>query len=384
MGRVLRQQGVVYDVGRALDARSINWRPDYSPALVRRELGIIRDALHANAVRLCGRDPRRLLPAVEYAASLGLDVWVCPELWNATPTLTLRYLGAVAEAAEPLRRRWPDQLTFSLGNEFTLFMRGIVPGRNHGRRATSPALAATIRSGRHTPPLRAFLAEAAATVRGVYTGPISYCALPFEQVDWSLFDVVGINHYRQTRGMTTERYLVKIARLRAIGKPVAITEFGYPACRETDNPDFLSTLNATPLSLLGSGLGRFVRPRVRSVHDRDEPAQADRLIEQLTVIDRSGVDAAFVTCFSFQLGPYSDDPRHDIDAITLSLVRTLPPGETGTTYLGLPWEPKQAFHASRPTTAVAIAPAGLDRQHRENPEGPSPPPSSRTPAGAQV
>jgi hypothetical protein len=38
---VLRQRGVVYDVGRAMGALSVNWRPDYSPALMRRELGII-------------------------------------------------------------------------------------------------------------------------------------------------------------------------------------------------------------------------------------------------------------------------------------------------------------------------------------------------------
>jgi len=31
---------------------------------------------------------------------------------------------------EPLRERRPDQLTFSVGNELTLFMRGIVPGRS--------------------------------------------------------------------------------------------------------------------------------------------------------------------------------------------------------------------------------------------------------------
>jgi hypothetical protein len=33
----------------------------------------------------------------------------------------------VAAAAEPLFRRWPDRLTFCVGNELTLFMRGIVP-----------------------------------------------------------------------------------------------------------------------------------------------------------------------------------------------------------------------------------------------------------------
>jgi hypothetical protein len=46
----------------------MNWRPDYTPALMRRELDIIRTGLHANAVRLGGRDPCRLLAAADYAA----------------------------------------------------------------------------------------------------------------------------------------------------------------------------------------------------------------------------------------------------------------------------------------------------------------------------
>jgi hypothetical protein len=134
---VIRQRGMVYDVGRSLG--SINWRPDYTPALMRRELDIIRTDLHANAVRLGGRDPRRLLAAADYAASIGLNVWLGPDLWNATPQRTLSYVTETAAAAEPLFRRWPDRLTFCVGNELTLFMRGIVPGRSLAQRGRSPA-----------------------------------------------------------------------------------------------------------------------------------------------------------------------------------------------------------------------------------------------------
>jgi hypothetical protein len=103
-------------------------------------------------------------------------------------------------------------------------MRGIVPGRHHARRSRSPVLRETVLSAQH--PLRAFLADAAASVRRVYGGPVSYCALSFERVDWDHFDVVGVNHYRQIQGLTAERYLAKIGQLHATGKPVAITEFG--------------------------------------------------------------------------------------------------------------------------------------------------------------
>ena len=49
--------------------------------------------------------------------------------------------------------------------------------------------------------------------------------------------------------------------------------------------------------------------------------------------------------FSFPLATYDDDPRHDLDATALSLVRALPPNRRGTAYPDMGWEPKQAFHA---------------------------------------
>jgi hypothetical protein len=342
---VIRQRGVVYDTGRSMGSLSMNWRPDYTEPLMRRELDIIRTELRANAVRLAGRSPGRLLAAAGYAASIGLDVWLGPELWNATPRRTLSYLTEVAAAAEPLSRRWPDRLTFSVGNELTLFMRGIVPGRTLAQRSRLPRLRQVVRSGQDT--LRAFLAQAAASVRRVYSGPVSYSALPFERVDWDHFDVAGVNYYRQ-QARTTEEYLTKISQLQDTGKPVAITELGFAACRDGDDPKLLSSFNAAPLSLLGMQLPvvrRFARPRVRTVHPRDEQAQARLLIDQLQLLGQAGVDRAFVMSFSFPLATYSEEPGHDLDATALSIVRVLPRGQHGTTYPDVGWEPKEAFHA---------------------------------------
>ena len=328
-----------------MGSRSVTWRPDYTPALMRRELDIIRTGLHANAVRLGGRDPRRLLAAADYAASTGLHVWLGPDLWNATPQRTLSYLTDAAAAAEPLFRRWPDRLTFCVGNELTMYMRGIVPGRSFARRGRLPRLREVMRSGQDT--LRAFLAEAAASVRRVYSGPISYSALPYERVDWDHFDVVGVNYYRQ-QAPSTDQYLTTVRGLQATGKPVAITEFGFASCRDADDPKFLSTFNTARWSMLGTAipaLRSFIRPRVRTVYPRDERAQAGLLTDQLRLLDQACVDRAFVMSFSFPLAPYSEDPRHDLDATALSIVRTLPPGQPGTTYPGVGWEPKEAFHA---------------------------------------
>lgn len=80
----MKWKGVCYDVGRFLYG---NWRKDYDPKTVHRELEIIKNDLHCNAVRICGKDVSRLAVASEYALQLGLDVWFSPE-----PRLKGRYV----------------------------------------------------------------------------------------------------------------------------------------------------------------------------------------------------------------------------------------------------------------------------------------------------
>jgi hypothetical protein len=50
--------------------------------VVERELRIIRDDLHCNAVRVMGGDPERPELAATYAADLGLEVWSRRILWS--------------------------------------------------------------------------------------------------------------------------------------------------------------------------------------------------------------------------------------------------------------------------------------------------------------
>ena len=57
-----------------------------------------------------------------------------------------------------------------------------------------------------------------------------------------------------------------------------------------------------------------------------------------------GMDGAFVWTFADPRLTYRADPRHDLDMTSTSLVKTHERGP-GTTYPGLPWEPKPAFGA---------------------------------------
>ena len=165
-------KGVCYDVGRAYSGYFLTRRV-FEPATTRRELQIIRDDLHCNAVRFQGTDVGRLITAATDALKLGgLRVWLSPELFEKSREATLAYLVQAATAAEPLREQFPGQLVFCVGTESTLFTRGIVPGKTVNQRLANIRLPG-LRSGPYAQQLQAFLAEAAERVRKVFHGPPS-------------------------------------------------------------------------------------------------------------------------------------------------------------------------------------------------------------------
>lgn len=74
---MLQHQGIHYDTGTTFrgPGYSISTRrAELDPSVARRELEIIRDDLHANAVRIGGSDVARMIAATEIALSLGLEV----------------------------------------------------------------------------------------------------------------------------------------------------------------------------------------------------------------------------------------------------------------------------------------------------------------------
>jgi hypothetical protein len=337
-------KGVCYDVGRVYPGDFLTRRV-FDPATTRRELQIIRDDLHCNAVRFQGTDIDRLTTAATDALKLGgLQVWFSPELFEQSREETLAYLVQAATAAEPLRERFPGRLVFCVGTESSLFTRGIVPGKTVNQRLAN-VLRPGVQSGPRTQELQGFLAEAAERVRKVFHGPLTYASVMFEVVDWSLFDYIGIDAYRNSK--IEQSYAQRIRPYLGQGKPVINTEFGHSSYRgnrpghmEFGEVDLVSlALSRIPLA------GRLVRPRLKKgTHVRDEEHQARELTKTLGILDAEGVDGAFVWTFADPWLTHTADLRHDLDMTATSLVKTYARGH-GTTYPDLPWEPKQAFGA---------------------------------------
>ncbi|GHF86719.1 hypothetical protein GCM10017566_70690 [Amycolatopsis bartoniae] len=338
----MKRKGVIYDVGSV--QMGINWRPDYRPEVVRRELRILAEDLHCGAVKIRGRDISRVVLTGDAAAAFGMEVWLSAELFGQPPADTLSYIEAAAAAGEQLRRRWPDRVVFSVGTELTLFMRGMVPGRTYRQRVRH--LKAAPRAARQDTPLRPFLAQAVDAARRHFDGPITYAAFPFERVDWDRFDIVGINHYWHR--LIADRYVPMLRPWLELGKPVVISELGFRTCTGADEPRPVGQENAAAFGMLLQllpGIGRLVHPRVKTIRERNEALQARRLTRQLETLDEAGIDGAFIYTFSFPLLPHHPDPRHDLDVDSFSLVKSLPRPQHGTTYPDMTWEPKQAFAA---------------------------------------
>ena len=121
----MRGKGITYDTGFLSAGRSTH--EPFDPEVVRREMRIIRDDLHCNAVRITGGHADRLKIAATHAADAGLEVWLCPFSNGVTQTELLDLLADCAEHAEQLRQKGAEVVMLT-GSELSLFVIGFLPG----------------------------------------------------------------------------------------------------------------------------------------------------------------------------------------------------------------------------------------------------------------
>jgi hypothetical protein len=299
--------------------RGISYTVDHDTD-VRRDLEVIRDELHCTAVLLYGAHIGRLRVAARTARELGLEVWFQPRLPDHSRRKVLEHLGRAAAAAETVRAEHGG-VTFVAGCEHSLFTRGLIPGPHTFVRLKLLRFMPRLQP-RVTRRLDGLLDEAAALARHEFHGPLTYAAAFWEQVDWSRFDVVGVNLYRFEGN--AHNYAEQVRALRS-SKPVVITEFGCAAHVGADRTG--------PAGFL---IVQWFRPtpRVASGHTRDEAVQARYLRELLEVYEAEGVDGAFVFTFAMPDFPHCpDDPAHDLDMAGFGVVKVTAEG----------WERKAAF-----------------------------------------
>ncbi|WP_433057668.1 hypothetical protein [Dactylosporangium sp. CS-033363] len=311
----MRVFGMNYDTGFT-SGGSTTHEP-FDPEVVRRDLRVIREELHCDAVRISGGVQDRLELAAGLAAEAGLEVWYCP-FTNGLDRAGLRaFLLDGAERAEKLRASGAA-VVYLTGSEISLFTDGFVPG---GRpdftdlaalRAAIPAAQAAV---------RAFFAELVPEVRARFGGPVGYASVPLEAVDWAPFDIVASD-----AGYRDAANDLRVPETH--GKPYAATEFGCCTFRGAG-----AVASAVEPVTYGPD-GRAVA--LTSGLDRDEEGQARYLLDMLRDLEAAGVEAVFVYTFANRHLPTTGDPALDFDLAARGIVRVLPDGS---------WTPKAAFHA---------------------------------------
>ncbi|WP_256975141.1 hypothetical protein [Streptomyces sp. CS159] len=334
----MRARGMTYDTGFVLHGRTA--REHFDPAVVRRELAVIRDDLHCNAVQITGGDPARLELAAEAAADLGLEVWFSPYPLELDPEQILTLFRDCAERAERLRQRGAE-VVFVAGVELSVMNRGFLPGQTPEERVArlmSPPerRADTIRELGVR--VNAFLRDAVAAVRERFQGRLTYAAIQFEQVDWTPFDIVTYELLRSAE--VADRFRDAVRTLARGPKPLAVTGFGTAAYVGAGDR------GGRVLEVVEYDPQTKDPVRLDGVYERDEPGQAAYLSELLEIFETEGVDSAFVFLFALAGYPHrpDGDPRDDLDRAGLGIVKLLE-GRRGRTYPDLDWEPKAAFAA---------------------------------------
>ena len=106
------------------------------------------------------------------------------------------HLSATAAAAEILRPEHPGRVTLMVGTEFSLTSPGMLPGPRVFLRVQVLMRWRRFFDRRITRKLDPLLKAMAASRAAGFAGPVTYGAGLWEQVDWSLFDIVGLNLYR--------------------------------------------------------------------------------------------------------------------------------------------------------------------------------------------
>ena len=330
-------RGISYDTGFASEGTTTH--EPFEPDRVMREMQIIKRDLHCDAVRITGAIPDRLEIAAQHAAAAGLEVWFCPFTNGLTREQLFDLLIDCAQRAERIRRQGAE-VVFLTGSEISLMTSGFIPGENHLERLAVLRSPESLR--REILGIRArmdeFLAKTVQSVRSHFKGSISYASLPFESVDWSRFDIIATDAgYRTAAFAARYRDDIRafVAQGRALGKRVAITEFGcgtYRGASEMANRDDANIQwgpGARPVALKGE-------------HIRDENEQASYVRELLDVITQEGVDSFFVYTFARYDLAFRCATGEDFDVVSAGVVKVLEGGR-GHRYPDMPWEPKLVF-----------------------------------------
>jgi hypothetical protein len=331
----LEYRGVVYDVGLWYEPGV--WSVEtFDPARVRYDMRVIADTLHANTVRIEGENISRLVAATEIAHEAGLKVFFNPWKMDAEAHEVVSYMREAATAAEQLRGRGID-LVFVTGCEYSLFDRGVFEGETLNERMASMIEEAVATEGKSlslaAERLNAILGDICKAVREEFGGLVTYASGTWEDVDWDLYDIVGVDHYRAAE--SDEEYVEGLKEYYS-SKPLVVMEVGccaYEGAAAKGGAGFSIVQGTNP-----DGTIAYVGGETPV---RSETEQADYVETQIELISRTDAKGVFIFVFAFPVWPDGGEGR-DYDMTSYALVKSFPAGDPRTRKMP-GWEAKEAY-----------------------------------------
>lgn len=329
----LKIKGVNYDVGVGLISvnNAIN---DLNASKMEEEIGVIKNELHCNAVRIYGRDLQKLIECSEIAIKAGLMVWFSPRCINASLEETLDYIIKCSVAAEQLRKISRD-IVYVLGNEFSLDIKGFIEGENIFKRISNLSkpifLIRNYLGLGFNNELNDFLAKAVSAARQKFRGEITYASGQWEKINWDIFDIIAVNYYRNR--FNAWKYRRTVSKLVQMQKKFTITEFG---CCSYKGAGHKGARGYSIIDWTNS------RPKLKRIPERDEGVQSKYLIDLLNIYSEEKVYAAFVYTFIARRAKYDINPEYDLDMANFGLVKVLR-SDNNDSKFSYRWERKKAF-----------------------------------------
>lgn len=301
---------------------------------VARDLDIIVSELHCNSINIYGTDLDRIVAVAKIAHAAGLHVSLQLRAIDIDRRATVECITIAARAAEALSDA--GAVTLNVGCEASLFTSGFLPGRSFLTRMKLltvlwPLLPIINRR------LNTMLAAGVAIARRHFRGPITYSAGVWEEIDWSPFDLIGVNLYRDSNNEGT--YLRDLRRHLQRDKPLVITEFG---CCTFEGADRLGGAGWLAIDHAANP------PRMKPGYVRSEETQAKLIGELLSIFEAEGVHGAYVFDFLAAANPYASDPALDLDMASYGIVKA-EPSHLGD--ISIRWTRKQAFQRIADTYA---------------------------------
>jgi hypothetical protein len=333
----MKYRGINYDIGTITLTGGLT-RETFDADIVAKEIAIIKNELHCNAIRISGLDINRLSKAAEIALQQGLTVWLSPALHYNTQENTMDYILKNAAEAEKLRLQFHN-IIFVVGCELSVFTSGFINGDTGEKRLQKLFSVISLVKNKlgikrtYNKRLNKFLSNAVSEIRKIFHGQITYASGNWEKINWEIFDIAGVDLYRSAFNKAT--YINELRSYKKIAKPLCIMEFGCCAYKGADDK-----------GAIGWAIVNWKKnsPELKGNYERDETVQSKYIIELLNVFKNEDVFAAFVFTFISYNYVHNDDPKYDLDMASYGVVKSTP-GIYNNRFENLQWIPKDAFYA---------------------------------------